>query len=159
MAWKRNKERHTHVLESADKMRLVWDSNLFFCFESLSGVSSTTRAARRSASSSQPAMAAAVRNLGLSRPSRVCPFWVGADDFDRDFSFWGVWYSWVAIEMGKRAGFFLWGGDSEMGKEGRRSNGRIFFFSLNIGRRLVFNGYISDGWEKVFQMEDMSIFI
>lgn len=45
-----------------------------FCFDSRSGVSSTTRLATRMASSSQPAMAATDLNLGLNKLSVLWPF-------------------------------------------------------------------------------------
>ena len=58
-------DKYIVYLLEPDRGLLHWRTNRFFCRNSLSGVSSTTRLAIRSASSSQPAMAAADLNLGL----------------------------------------------------------------------------------------------
>lgn len=62
---------------------LRWRTDRFFCWNSLSGVSSTTRLAIRSASSSQPARAAADLNLGLRKLSASFPIPSGFDSIAR----------------------------------------------------------------------------
>jgi hypothetical protein len=52
-------------LDELDSGDLEFKTKRLLCFESLSGVSSTMRDASKSASSSQPAIAAADLNLGL----------------------------------------------------------------------------------------------
>lgn len=66
------REKKRHYLDELVDGELELKRERFLCLESLTGVSSTMRLANNSASSSQPAIAAADLNLG---DKRVAMFW------------------------------------------------------------------------------------